>query len=102
MRAHHLPHQAILGFFAKRGCRLTIVGYEFGIDTGAASPVFYRKPRYGPRESDFIMYQIQNLPKNDWIEECAEPWGSQIVISPKTHQDHTSNIYELIWRMCVY
>ena len=72
--------------FAKRGCRLTITGQEFEIDTGDASPFFCRKPQYGPWDSDVMMEQIHDLLKNDWIEECAGPWSCQIVLSPKPHQ----------------
>ena len=53
--------------FAKRGCRLTIIVYAFSIYTSTASPVFYKKPRYGLGESDIIMEQIHNLLKSDWI-----------------------------------
>ena len=47
------------------------------------------------------MDQIHELPKNDCIEECAGPWGSQIVLPPKPHQEHISNIDDFIRRICV-
>ena len=47
------------------------------------------------------MEQIHDLLENDWIEECAGPWGIQIVLAPKPHQEHISNIDDFIWRMCV-
>ena len=87
-------------FFDKQCYRQTIVGYVFAIDTGTASPLCCRKPRYGPWESDIIMEQIHDLLENDWIEECAGPWGIQIVLAPKPHQEHISNIYYFIWRIC--
>ena len=47
------------------------------------------------------MEQIHDLLKNDWIEKCAGPWGSQIVLAPKPHQEHISKIDNFIWRRCV-
>ena len=87
--------------FAKIGCRRTIIGYEFAIDTGSSPPVCCRKPQYGPRESAVIMEQLGGLLKNDWIEECEGPWGSQIVLAPKPHQESIEDIEDFIWRMCV-
>ena len=82
--------------FAKRGFRRTVIGYELDIDTSADLPVCCRKPQYGPRESDVIMEQIHDLLKNDCIEECAGPWGSQIVLAPTPHQEQISNIDDFI------
>ena len=47
------------------------------------------------------MEQMHNLLRNDWIEECAGPWVSKIVLSLKPHQVNISNIDDFIWRMCV-
>ena len=38
-------------YFATRGAKRTILGYEFGIDTAGAKPVCCRKPLYGHYES---------------------------------------------------
>ena len=83
-------------FFAKQGCRRTIVGYEFAIDVGSALPFFCRKPQYSPQDSDVIMEQIQYLLGNNWTEEFDGPLGSQIVLAPKPHQEHISNIDHFI------
>ena len=47
------------------------------------------------------MKQIISLLKNDWIEECAGPWGSMIVLAVKPHQENITDITKFIWRMCV-
>ena len=87
--------------FAKSGAKRTILGYEFGIDTGGATPVCCRQPSYGPYESRIIMKQVEQLLHNEWIEECGGPWGSMIVLAQKPHQEHITDINEFVWRMCV-
>ena len=87
--------------FCKRGARRTIIGYEFGVDTGASKPVCCRVRQYGHHESRIMMEQIEALLKNDWIEEAQGAWGSMIVLAPKPHQEHVTDIDDFIWRMCV-
>lgn len=87
--------------FCGDGTRRTILGYEFAIDTGSATPVCCRKPQYGPHESKIIMESIDALKHNSWIRECKGPWGSSIVLAPKPHQEHINDIKEFVWRMCV-
>ena len=60
-----------------------------------------KKPQYGPHESKIIMENINTLLHNEWIEECKGPWGSMIVLAPKPHQEHVTNINDFVWRMCV-
>ena len=87
--------------FAKKGAKRTIIGYEFGIDTGAATPVSAKNRQYGPHESLIMMEHIHALLKNGWIEPCKGPWGSIIVLAPKPHQEHVTDIDDFVWRMCV-
>ena len=47
------------------------------------------------------MDHIRALIHNDWIEECGGAWGSLIVLAPKPHQEHVTDIDDFIWRMCV-
>ena len=47
------------------------------------------------------MDNIKTLLHNDWIEECGGSWGSMIVLAPKPHQEHVTNIDDFVWRMCV-
>ena len=54
-----------------------------------------------PHESKIIMEQIDSLSHNDWIDECGGPWGSLIVLAPKPHQEHVTDIKDFVWRMCV-
>ena len=56
--------------FIKEGAKRTILGYEFGIDSGGSKPVCCRKPSYGPYESKVIMEQITQLLRNKWIDRC--------------------------------
>jgi len=64
-----------LGLIFKEGARQPTIDYEFSIDTGTEKPVFCRKPRYGPYESNIIMQHVKVLLGNDWIERCEGPWG---------------------------
>ena len=50
--------------FIKEGAKRTILGYEFGIDTGGVQPVCCRKLSNGPYESKVIMEQITQLLRN--------------------------------------
>ena len=47
------------------------------------------------------MDQTGDILKNDCIEECKIPWGSQILLAAKPHQEHIENIEDFVWRMCV-
>ena len=47
------------------------------------------------------MAQVVQLFDNGWIERCAGPWGSMIVLAQKPHQEHVTNIDEFIWQMCI-
>ena len=33
--------------------------------------------------------------------ECGGPWGSPIVLAPKPHQEHITEIDQFVWQMCV-
>ena len=78
------------------GAKRTILDYEFAIDTGASPLIFCYKPMYGPREAPIIMDKIFSLLSNDWISECGKPWGSQIVLADKPHQEYIDNINKFI------
>ena len=47
--------------FAAEGIRRVILGYEFAIDTGDATPVCCKKPHYGPNETKVISKHIRVL-----------------------------------------
>ena len=37
-----------------------------------------------------------------WITHCTTGgWCSPIVLAPKPHQEHVTNIKDFVWRMCV-
>ena len=67
--------------FIKEGANRTILGYEFGVDTGGSKSIWCRKPSYGPYESMVIMEQITQLLGNKWVDRCEDPCGSKIVLA---------------------
>ena len=88
--------------FADEGIKRPILGFEFAIDTGRHTPICCKKSRYGPHESKVILKQVKVLLANGWIERCPEGgWGSPIVLAPKPHQEHVTDVDDLIWRMCL-
>lgn len=87
--------------FDTAGCKRTIIGFVFRVDTGDAPPVCCRKQAYGYFESKIILKQINDLLHNNWIRRCGGPWGSRIVLAPKPHQEECISIDEFVWRMCV-
>ena len=47
------------------------------------------------------MDQTGDILKNDCIEECKIPWGSQILLAAKPHQERIEYIEDL-FGACVY
>jgi hypothetical protein len=83
--------------FCKRVAKRTVLGYKFAIDTGTAKTICCRKPSYGPYEGEIIMTQIRQLLANEWINKCEGPWGSQVVLAPKSHQEKVKSIEDFVW-----
>ena len=83
--------------FTKEGAKRPIFGYEFGIDTGGAKPVYCRKPSYRPYESKIILTQVAQFLSNKWIESCGGPWESMIVLAQKPYQESITNIDYFVW-----
>ena len=71
--------RAYWDFFAVEGICRGILGYEFAIDTGDATPVCCKKPHYGPNETKVIGKHIRVLKGNNWIKHCEGGWGSPIL-----------------------
>ena len=75
--------------FWNEGVLQPIRGYQFTIDTGDATPVCCRQPRYGAFESPIIQKQVDALKHNGVLEKDEGPWGSQNHIScqasPRRH-----------------
>lgn len=82
--------------FCKQGGPCTILGFEFGIDTGDTSPVSCSN-----QSSKIIMEQIQALIDDGWISECLGAWASCIALAPKPHQEDCTDINLFSWYMCV-
>ena len=87
--------------FVSEGVRRVILGFEFSIDTGTATPVCCKKPNYGKHKSVIIQQHIKVLLANNWVERCGGSWGSPIVLAPKPHQESVQDIDDFVWRMCV-
>lgn len=88
--------------FFEEGAWHPVLGYEFVIDTGTSKPVSVRPPDYGSRESVLMLDQIKVLKHNDWIREFLHGgWGDGIILAPKPHQEHVTDIKDFVWRMCV-
>ena len=48
------------------------------------------------------MEHLRTLLHNRWAKEIqGSAWGFPIVLAPKPHQEHVSNIYDYVWRMCI-
>ena len=47
------------------------------------------------------MDKIGDMLNNDFIEKRKGPWGGQIVITAKPHQDHIQKNEDFVWSMCV-
>ena len=59
--------------FIKEGAHWTILGYEFGINTGDSKRVCCKKPAYGSYESKIIMEKVQQILANGWAKQCKGP-----------------------------
>ena len=85
--------------FREGGLTIPIVGYEMVIDTGSSPPVNSKKLHYGEHESPIMHNTIDALQKTGFIiEDKISPWNSNIVLAPKPHQEHTTDIDKFIWR----
>ena len=88
--------------FTPVGLRNPMLGYEFCIDTGRHTPYCCKKPAYGAHESKIIMSHVNKLLDMGWIKHCdTGGWCSPIVLAPKPHQEHVTDIDNFVWRMCV-
>ena len=62
------------------------------INTGAASPIRQRAPRYSPVQKEEIEKQLKEMLASDIIEPSSSPWASPVLLVKKS--DGT-------WRFCV-
>jgi hypothetical protein len=86
--------------FAEEGVRKHIRGVSFHVDTGEATPICTKSPRYGPHESRVINELVEKLEKNGLVEDDDGPWGALIVLAAKANQEHV-HWSQYIWRLCV-
>ena len=86
--------------FAEEGLRNPILGFQFVVDTGTATPVCCKLPRYGMHEGPVIRKICDGLKHNGIIEEDRGPWGAMIVLAAKPNQNEV-HWNDYVWRMCV-
>ena len=89
--------------FIASGVNRPVLNYEFCIDTGTATPVACRPVLYGIRESEIMQTQLKTLLNKGWISHFSSlsGWLSMIVLAPKPHQEHITDIADFVWRLCV-
>ena len=87
--------------FCEEGASKPMFDFEFCIDTGDFKPVCYRQPSYGIHERKIMDKHIHILETKDWICDYEGPWGSLILLAPKTRQEECTEINDFIWRLCV-
>jgi len=56
---------------------------EFSVDTGDAQPVNIRPYRYGPKETEYIVQEVEKMLKMGLVEPCSGPWCFPIVLVKK-------------------
>ena len=70
------------------------------MDTGDATPVCCRYPRYGPYDWEVIKGLSDVLHANDMVEDDDGPWGAQVVLAIKGGQENQA-WFDVLWRLCV-
>ena len=88
--------------FRERGVKIPVQGYEMVIDTGNHKPIAVKKAHYGFRESP-IMQKALDLLIEMWfiVQDNMSPWGFNIKLALKPHQENVTDINEYIWRFCI-
>jgi hypothetical protein len=87
--------------FIAEGVYRPVLGFEFRIDTGGATPVCCKNPSYGIHKGPIMQKSIDALLANNWIRRCGGPWGCKGILAGKPHQEDVWNIDDYIWRFCV-
>jgi hypothetical protein len=87
--------------FHGKGMQRPILGYEFSIDTGTATPVCCKQPRYGPHEA-IVLRKLVREPEDKGIidDDDDGPWAAQVVLAAKPNQGHV-HYSQYRWRLCV-
>jgi len=86
--------------FCEEGLCRNIRGFVFRVNTGDAKPICCRPPRYGPHESKVMETLVGKLEDNGLIEDNDGPWGAQVVLAAKPHQENVPwDQYQ--WRLCI-
>jgi hypothetical protein len=92
--------EAFWDVFNPDGMQRPVRGFEFNIDTGRMQPICCKEPTYGHHETRVIKVLVEQLESKGIIEDDDGPWGSQIVLASKPHQDHV-HWSQFVFRLCV-
>ena len=72
------------------------------IDTESSPPVNCKNLHYGVHEPPIMQKTIDALQQTGFIiEDKISPWNSNIVLAPKPHQEHITDIDEFTCRFCI-
>ncbi len=93
--------QKYLLIFYNKGQFIPVKDYSCKIDTSFAKPVSVKKIHYGPRKIPIICKCIASLTKLGHIR-CiyGGKWLLKALLTLKLHQEHVSNIGDLVWQFC--
>jgi hypothetical protein len=88
--------------FREDGVQIPVHGYEMDINTGKHKPIAVRKPHYGLHEAPIMQKTINKLLELKFIKpDVLSPWGFQITLAPKPHQEAIMDIDDYTWQFCV-
>ena len=87
--------------FCEEGASRTMFDFEFCIDTGDSKPVCCHQFSSIINERKIMDKHIHILETNDWICDCEGPWGSLILLTPKSYQEGCTDINDFLWRLYV-
>ena len=88
--------------FCKEGVTTPVKDYECEIDTGDASPIRCKNPRFGPLETPLIEKAIAKLMELGHVGQIHDgQWLSKPLLAAKPHQENVTDIANFVWRFCV-
>jgi hypothetical protein len=94
--------QKYWSIFDDKGEFTSIKDYTCLIDTGNAHPICVKKINYGPRKIPIMRKCIALLEKLGHICQVHNGgWLFKALLAPKPHQEHVSNIDDVVWCFCV-
>ena len=65
--------------------------FKFCVATGDTKTICCRQPNDGIHEAKIM--SRHTLENNNWIRDCAGPWGILLLLTAKPHQESCTNIH---------